>query len=88
MKRDCLAKLKLWKASQHRKPLILRGARQTGKTHLLREFGAQEYVRCHYFHFEQDPRLASIFHDDLRPNAFSAIWRSTAGKPSMPAKTS
>jgi uncharacterized protein len=67
MKRDCLAKLKLWKVSRHRKPLILRGARQTGKTHLLREFGAQDYLRCHYFNFEQDPRLASIFRDDLRP---------------------
>lgn len=67
MKRDCLASLRLWKASKHRKPLILRGARQTGKTHLLREFGAQGYLHCHYFNFEQDPRLASIFRDDLRP---------------------
>jgi predicted AAA+ superfamily ATPase len=67
MKRDVSNKLKEWKNSPHRKPLILRGARQTGKTYLLREFGASEYRRCHYFNFERDARLASIFEASLGP---------------------
>jgi uncharacterized protein len=67
MKRDCTAKLKQWKDSPYRKPLILRGARQTGKTHILREFGVSDYRQCHYFNFEQDSRLASLFENDLHP---------------------
>lgn len=53
--------------SRHRKPLILRGARQTGKTHILREFGGSDYRQCHYFNFEQDSRLGTIFDGDLKP---------------------
>lgn len=67
MKRDATRKLREWKNSPHRKPLILRGARQTGKTHLLREFGATDYRRCHYFNFERDSRLATVFKGDLGP---------------------
>jgi predicted AAA+ superfamily ATPase len=67
MKRDCTKELRQWKASLNRKPLILRGARQTGKTHVLREFGASDYQRCHYFNFEQDSRLGTIFESDLHP---------------------
>lgn len=67
MKRDATRKLREWKISPHRKPLIVRGARQTGKTHLLREFGATDYQGCHYFNFERDSRLAKVFEGDLGP---------------------
>lgn len=67
MKRDIYAKLLAWRSSPDRKPLVLRGARQTGKTFILREFGQREYRRSHYFNFERDPRLASLFEGDLNP---------------------
>lgn len=65
MKRDIYRDLLAWRDSEYRKPLILRGARQTGKTYILQEFGNREYQRCHYFNFEEDSRLASLFARDL-----------------------
>ena len=47
MKRDLYASLLKWKSSSRRKPLLLRGARQTGKTFLLKEFGRRSPVRFH-----------------------------------------
>jgi predicted AAA+ superfamily ATPase len=67
VQRDIYRELLGWRSSPHRKPLILRGARQTGKTYILREFGGREYRRCHYFNFEQDSRLGSLFAGDLAP---------------------
>ena len=67
MKRDIYAGLLEWRRSPSRKPLVLRGARQTGKTFILRAFGRNEYRECHYFNFERDPRLASFFAGDLNP---------------------
>lgn len=42
---------------------MLRGARQTGKTFILKAFGEREYRRVHYFNFEQDAHLGSLFED-------------------------
>ena len=67
MKRSLYADLLAWKASRRRKPLLLKGARQTGKTYLLREFGTQEYERVVYCNFEQEPDLAGFFQRDLDP---------------------
>lgn len=67
MKRDIYSRLLAWGRSSNRKPLVLRGARQTGKTYILKEFGRREYRRFHYFNFERDPRLASFFAGDLNP---------------------
>lgn len=67
MKRDIYSRLLAWRASANRKPLVLRGARQTGKTYILRQFGRNEYRRCHYFNFERDSRLASFFTGGLDP---------------------
>ncbi|MCP4215256.1 MAG: ATP-binding protein [bacterium] len=68
MKRDIYSKLLDWKISDRRKPLILRGARQTGKTYILDEFGKNEYGNVHYFNFEAKPSLADIFSRDLEPS--------------------
>jgi hypothetical protein len=57
MERTLYADLVAWKASPRRKPLLLRGARQTGKTFLLRELGRREFDRVAYCNFEQDPGL-------------------------------
>ncbi|MCK4302753.1 MAG: ATP-binding protein [Candidatus Eisenbacteria sp.] len=67
MKRDIYAKLLEWKESPRRKPLVLRGARQTGKTYILKKFGTEEYERVHYFNFERQAELDSFFTRDLNP---------------------
>lgn len=68
MKRDIYQNLISWKASLNRKPLLLQGARQTGKTYILKEFGANEYKQLHYFNFEAEPILHEFFKTDLKPN--------------------
>ena len=67
MKRDAYKELLTWSDAPGRKPLLMRGARQTGKTYLLRAFGRERYAASHYFNFEQTPALASLFERDLDP---------------------
>ena len=52
MERDILQQLDAWKSSPHRKPLMLKGARQVGKTWALREFGRTRYRNCVYVTLE------------------------------------
>ena len=68
MKRDAFTALTAWKADPGRKPLVLRGARQVGKTWLLREFGRSEYEKVVYVNCERDPSIASVFEGDLDPD--------------------
>ena len=65
MKRDLTEALNDWQSSSNRKPLIIRGARQVGKTHILKEFGGAAFPRCHYVNFEADERPGRIFEPDL-----------------------
>ena len=68
MKRDdYIAKLAIWKNSLRRKPLILEGARQVGKTWLMKEFGKQNYEKIFYFSFENDSELQKIFATNKDP---------------------
>lgn len=67
MKRDIYAHLLEWKKSRRRKPLILKGARQTGKTYIVREFGHTEYDNLFYFNFEEDQKLDGFFRENLKP---------------------
>lgn len=67
MKRAFYQKLLHWKGSSLRKPLILRGARQVGKTYLLTEFARKEYKDSLYLNFDENPQLASFFAQDLNP---------------------
>lgn len=62
-----MAKLLEWKQNPKRKPLILKGARQVGKTFLLKSFGEKEFPQVHYFNFEKNPALETIFQIDLNP---------------------
>jgi predicted AAA+ superfamily ATPase len=68
MKRDIYQKLTRWKTSSRRKPLILRGARQVGKTYILKDFGSHEYEKIAYFDFEATPDLDDIFKRNLDPS--------------------
>ncbi len=62
-----MARLLQWKQEKHRKPLLLKGVRQVGKTHLLKGFGKLHFPQLHYFNFEKQPDLAKIFDPDLVP---------------------
>lgn len=65
MKREETASLIKWKQSPNRKPLIVRGARQVGKTWLLKDFGRLNYKKCAYVNFENNAALKSLFKADF-----------------------
>ena len=65
MKRFAMQYLKKWKVKENRKPLVIRGARQVGKTWLMKEFGKKEYQQTAYINFEGNQRLKSLFADDF-----------------------
>jgi uncharacterized protein len=67
MKRTLLSQLIAWKQSKFRKPLVLQGARQVGKTYLLKQFGEENFKNVAYFNFEKDQNLGSLFDDKLEP---------------------
>ncbi len=67
MKRDLYKNLLSWKKQENRKSLILKGARQVGKTYLLKEFGEKEYKDVAYFNFEEDPGLSLFFERRIQP---------------------
>jgi hypothetical protein len=67
MHRSVYQELLSWKTSASRKPLLVQGARQVGKTWLLKEFGKKEYADCAYFNFEETPHLSLVFKSDLTP---------------------
>ena len=67
MERRVYSELLTWKGSEDRKPLILEGVRQCGKTYILKEFGRREYASVAYFNFEKDQRLESFFGSTLDP---------------------
>ena len=65
MERDILKKLQAWKNSSTRKPLMVRGARQVGKTYSIMEFGKKFYKKVHQVNFEKNPKWKQIFEPDL-----------------------
>lgn len=65
MYRTALAELKKWKSKKRRKPLIIRGARQVGKTWLMKEFGASEYAHTVYINFDNNERMKTLFEGSL-----------------------
>ena len=67
MKRDITWHLEEWKKSHRRKPLILNGARQVGKTYSLKHFGKSFYEEMAYFNFEKDEKLSQYFKGTLDP---------------------
>lgn len=65
MYRTALEQLKKWKAKKRRKPLVIRGARQVGKTWLMKEFGANEYASVVYINFDNNERMKTLFEGGL-----------------------
>ena len=65
MYREKIEELKKWKQSPTRKPLIIRGARQVGKTWLMKEFGEKYYDKCAYINFDDNTRMNKLFEEDF-----------------------
>lgn len=65
MERDLYKQLVQWKNKSNRKPLLLQGARQVGKTYLVNQFGKTEYSQFISLNFEQDPELKTLFQGNL-----------------------
>ncbi len=63
MYRRLIEQLKKWKDSQNRKPMIMRGARQVGKTWLMKEFGRTCYKKCAYISMDENEVMEEVFRD-------------------------
>ncbi|MDD4190003.1 MAG: ATP-binding protein [Mangrovibacterium sp.] len=82
MKRVALQALQAWKQQENRKPLIIRGARQVGKTWLIKEFARTSYENFVYINFEGDQVMKSLFIEDFDiPRILSAIQLFSGIKP-------
>lgn len=66
MKRKALQELIDWKIKPNKKPLIIRGARQVGKTWIMREFGRIQYKRTAYINFDNNDVMTELFPCTLR----------------------
>ncbi len=87
MKRADIVELVRWKSSSHRKPLIISGARQVGKTWLMKHFGAQEYEKMAYINFESDSTLKNIFSGDFDIQRILLAIRIATGVNAEPGNT-
>lgn len=87
MQRFITEKLIDWKNSKDRKPLILRGARQVGKTYILKEFGANNYDNVAYFNFDHDDGLRELFLNTKDPKRIIEQLSLANGKSINPNTT-
>lgn len=87
LKRLIINKLIEWKNRKDRKPLVLKGVRQCGKTYILNEFGKENYDEIAYFNFEGNSALAERFEQDLDPERIIMELGILNGKTIKPKKT-
>ena len=87
MKRIALQQLIKWKNSPDRKPLIIRGARQIGKTWLMKEFAKTEYSDFIYINFEIDEIMRTLFDEGLQPERLLFKLKTFSGIEPKPKKT-
>ena len=87
MQRFIMDKLIKWKNSKTRKPLILKGARQVGKTYILRQFGNENYEDIAYFNFDHDKDLYNLFENTKAPKRILEQLAFIYGKAILPEKT-
>ena len=87
MKRFILDQLIKWKESKYRKPLILKGARQIGKTYILKQFGEENYGGVAYFNFDHDEDLYNLFNNTKDPKRILEQLSFIYGKAILPEKT-
>ena len=87
MKRNAIQILINWKASDDRKPMVLKGARQVGKTWLMKEFGRNCYDGAVYFNFDEEDQLKSIFEANKNPHRIIELLSLIAGEKIVPGET-
>lgn len=87
MKRSTIQDLIDWKSSEDRKPMVLKGARQVGKTWLMKEFGRNCYDSFVYFNFDEEDELKSIFETNKNPHRIIELLSMIAGEKILPGKT-
>ena len=87
MNRQIYNELKRWKTSQDRKPLVLLGARQVGKTWIMRHFGAQEYESVAYINCDDEPRAKELFTLDYDMDRSLLSIQVITGVKVLPGKT-
>ena len=87
MKRNAIQILINWKAGDDRKPMVLKGARQVGKTWLMKEFGRSCYDSAVYFNFDEEDQLKSIFEANKNPHRIIELLSLIAGEKIVPGET-
>ena len=87
MKRKAMDELLRWKSDEDRKPMVLKGARQVGKTWLMKEFGRSAYQSCVYFNFDEEDELKSIFETNKNPHRIIELLSLIAGEKILPGET-
>lgn len=87
MERFLLKKLLEWKDSSYRKPLILKGVRQVGKTWILREFGGRYHENTAYFNFDENEELKQFFETTKDVNRILQNLMLATGQKIVPEKT-
>lgn len=87
MKRKALLDLIQWRNSEERKPMVLKGARQVGKTWLMKEFGERCYENYVYFNFDEDDDLKPIFETNKNPLRIIELLSLIAGQKIEPYDT-
>lgn len=87
MKRNAILKLAIWKEDPDRKPMVLKGARQVGKTWLMKEFGNKYYDNFVYFNFDEEDELKSIFNANKNPHRIIELLSMISGTKIQPNKT-
>ena len=88
MKRKIESKLLEWKEKKaDRKPLIVNGARQVGKTYILRKFGQEQFQNTVYVNLEQNRMVASYFEDNLSPDHIIRYLEAASGERIIPGQT-
>ena len=87
MRRNAIHDLIEWKTREDRKPLVLKGARQVGKTWLMKEFGANYYDNFVYFNFDEEDQLKSIFEMNKNPQRIIELLSLIVGEKIMPGET-
>ena len=87
MRRNAIQELVTWKSSEDRKPMVLKGARQVGKTWLMKEFGQNYYDSYVYFNFDEEDELKSIFEANKNPQRIIELLSLIAGKKILQGKT-
>ena len=87
MERNAIEALKQWKEDRERKPLVLKGARQVGKTWLMKEFGKKHYKNYVYLNFDEEEELRTIFQNNKNPKRIIELLSMIAGEKIFPKET-